>query len=268
MGGGRDGAGRSGRARLATHLAAAVSRSTLLRLVRARPDPAVGQVRALGVDDFAWRRVHSYGTVLVDLEARRVVDLLDERSADALAAWLDAHPGVEVVCRDRAACYAVGAARGGPTATNVADRWHLWHNLCQTVERAVGRLRPQWRAPSPEPVPAPGVKPPAPLPEPVGGLAARTRARHAEIHALVVTGLPLSHVAEQLRLNRRTVRRFARAATPEELLGAGPALLHHCDASQGRSPRVRGRLWAMHLRGPDDRKIPARAGTICRSVTG
>jgi transposase len=210
--------GRAG-ARLTGRLACAVSRSTLLRLIRATPDPQSKTPLVLGVDDFALRKGHVYGTVLVDIESRRPVDVLPERSAESFRSWLDGHPGVEIICRDRGGCYAEGAAEGAPLATQVADRWHLWHNLAGAVEPPL--------QPGPEP-PAEEAEPP-----PETGLAARTRARHAEIHALAARGLTITQISRALRLERKTVRRYATAATADQLTGGSwlsrPGLLgpHH-----------------------------------------
>nr|WP_280684979.1 ISL3 family transposase [Kitasatospora sp. MAA19] len=205
--------GRAG-ARLAEHLSAGIGRDALIRLIRALPDPAIGRVRVLGVDDFSLCKGHRYGTVLIDIEGRRPVDVLPERSADALAHWLAEHPGVEVICRDRAAYYAEGASRGAGTATQVADRYHLWANLGVATERLVARLRSRWVPPAPD-------KKKVELPE--GPRALRTRERHAAVHALVDRGMGHSQIVAELQLDPKTVRKFMRAATADELIGAGPS---------------------------------------------
>jgi transposase len=218
--------GRAG-ARLTGRLAAAVSRMTLIRLVRAMPDPVIGaSPRVLGVDEFALRKGRNYGTLLVDVETRRPVDILAERSAESFAAWLKDHPGTELICRDRGGCYADGGARGAPDALQVADRWHLWHNLGEAVERAVARHRehlaaavpPQDQAPAVMILPEPEPEPAAPAGPHGGRLAGRTRDRHAAVHRMMAEGRSYRVIAAELGLARNTVRRFARAATADELL--------------------------------------------------
>jgi transposase len=228
--------GRAG-ARLTGRLAAAVSRMTLLRLIRALPGPAVSTApRVLGVDEFALRKGRRYGTLLVDVETRRPVDILPERSAESFAAWLEERPGAQVICRDRAGVYSDGGTRGAPGAIQVADRWHLWHNLGEAVERAVARHRQHLAAAASADPPAAqaqaGTHEPAPpAPERSGGIAGRTRRRHADVHRLLADGHSQAAIATELGLSRNTVRRFARAADPGELLipdwtPRNPGILH------------------------------------------
>jgi transposase len=208
--------GRAG-ARLTGRLACTVSRSTLVRIIRAAADPDDQTPLVLGVDDFALRKGHIYGTILIDIGTRRPVDMLPERSADSFRAWLDAHPGVEIICRDRAGCYAEGAAQGAPLAIQVADRWHLWHNLAEAVERAVARHRSCLHDPPPDPGTGPPAAQAAPAPE--TGLAARTRARHAQIHAALARGLTTTEISRTLRLDPKTVCRYAAAPNADQLTG-------------------------------------------------
>jgi transposase len=233
-------AGRAG-ARLAAALGVAVHRTTLLRLVAALPDPGIGAApEVLGVDDFALRKGHVYGTVLVDIATGEAIDLLADREAGTFEAWLKAHPGAQVICRDRAGAYAEGARDGAPDAIQVADRWHLWHNLAGYAEKTVVAHRACLTQPEshddtgaaaagtgpapPPPATSPGGPPPA---EPDGlrdvcgrerRLVTRTRERHAAVHELLADGKPLSAISRILSLDRKTVQRFAREPDVEKLL--------------------------------------------------
>jgi transposase len=211
-------AGSAG-ARLARVLQVSISRVTLISLVMALPEPAVVCPRVLGIDDFATRRGHHYGTCLVDLEAHRVVDLLPGRTAEVVKEWLRAHPGAEVICRDRSGAYAEAARDAAPDAVQVADRWHLWHNLGQAVDKTVVRLRRGWT-----PAPATVQERAAPLAEPAESrLVTRTRERHAAVHALMEHGATLTVITRELHLDYKTVRKFMQAHDAEELLGCGPS---------------------------------------------
>ena len=133
-------------ARLAARLRLPTSAATLLRLVRAAVVPPAPALQCVGVDEWAWRRGHRYGTILVDLETHRVVDVLPDRSAASVAAWLARHPTIQVVCRDRSDLYADGIRRGAPAAVPVVDRFHLVQNLRQALEAVLIDHRPTLQA--------------------------------------------------------------------------------------------------------------------------
>ncbi len=184
-----------------------------------------GHRRAGGhrVDDFALRKGHVYGTVVADAESGDVIDLLPDREAATLREWLKARPGAEVICRDRAGAYAEGARDGAPGAIQVADRWHLWHNLAEYAEKTVTRHRgclkeqPAADAAGDEDTPA----------VPDGSLdvcgrerqmARRTRERYAEIRQRLDAGQPEAAIRRTTGLDRRTVQKYARAASADELV--------------------------------------------------
>nr|WP_328702494.1 ISL3 family transposase [Belnapia arida] len=210
--------------RLAARLAIPVSADTLLRL--ARRTGAVPQarppVRVLAVDDWAWRRGHRYGTVLVDLERNRVVDLVPKRSAESLAAWLKANPGVAVVARDRAGVYADGVRQGAPDAVEVTDRWHLLRNLGDAVHAAAERHHAAARRVARQVMRQPGVpSTSAPADSACPGAARRQivpalerrQSRFDEAARLHAAGTSLTAISRQLGADRKTLRRWLRAGT-------------------------------------------------------
>ena len=225
-------AGRAG-ARLAARLGIAVHSSTILRLIAALPErEAATAPEILGIYDFALRKGHVYGTVLVNMDTGDVAGMLPDREAATVEAWLKAHPGAAVICRDRAGAYAEAASAGAPDAIQVADRWHMWHNLAEYASKAVTRhrgclLTAGHRAEAGEEEAGTGREPAGTVPpdpfQDEGGrerpLAARTRARYADIRARLDAGHSQAEISRATGLARPTVRRFARAGSAEELLG-------------------------------------------------
>jgi len=204
------------------------SADTLLRLIRKTPMPDAPTPRVLGVDDWAKHKGLTYGTILVDLERHRPVDVLPDRQAATLAAWLRAHPGVEIISRDRAGAYAEGATQGAPQALQVADRWHLLKNLSDALSRVLEQYRralQQLTHPVcvAEPLTdvATELESPARL-SPAAAARVRQRREHRyqryqQVCTLRQRGWTLAAIAQTTGLCRKTIRRWLRAGHFPEL---------------------------------------------------
>jgi transposase len=201
--------------RLSHHLGMRASPTTVLRQMRSSPLPVQPTPRVLGVDDFALRKGRSYGTLLVDGETHRPVDLLPDRTSETLANWLRDHPGVEVITRDRSTEYARGASQGAPLATQIADRWHLLVNWREALERTLDRFRFQivdTLSSIQEVIPLTsydrsgrrGTKDQAQQ----QASRARRYALFIQVKNLQRKGLNISQIARQLKLSRHTVRKY------------------------------------------------------------
>jgi transposase len=201
--------------RLAQRLSMPGSRETLLRILRATPPLPVTTPHAVGVDDWAFRKAVSYGTILVDLETHHPVDLLPDRQADTLRDWLLRHPSIAIVARDRSTEYTRAIQAGAPNALQVADRWHVLKNLREAAERVCNRLRAQIDA-----------LPPAASTSTSASIYARATQRYAsEVSAsqaarakrvqhyrlarmLKGRGLNILQIARRLKLARATARKY------------------------------------------------------------
>ena len=215
-------AGGEAAARIARTFGLSVSPDALLRSLHRTPPPDSSTPRVLGVDDFAFKRGRVYGTLLIDLERHRPVDLLPDREAQTLANWLQTHPGVEVISRDRGNAYIEGATQGAPDAVQVADRWHLLHNLKGAVEELLMRHRSQLlrRAPLTS---APSL-PDRPSSEPScsvlsqhekARLAKRDKRleRYGQVAALKEQGKSVPEIAQAVGVSKRTISRFLAASS-------------------------------------------------------
>jgi transposase len=230
-------------ARAACGLGLHASGDTLLRRIRQTPLSQAPTPAALGGDDWAKRRGRSYGTILVDLERRRPIELLPDREAGTLTAWLKEHKGVEVATRDRATYYADGITAGAPNVLQVADRFHLMKNLREVVERVLNAQRKALRAAalalSPHRALSQSLKnqalPPLhPKSDPsrrsakelLQQQARRERRieRYEEIKLMHAAGSSISAIARRLGMQRATVRMFLRADEyPEARHGSQPS---------------------------------------------
>jgi transposase len=215
--------GGSAGAGLARQLGIPASGSTLLRQLRRRAFVDCARApRVLGIEDWAWRKGHRYGTILCDLERGKVIDLLPDRSAESTQQWLRAHPGAEIISRDRASLYAQAATKAAPQAVQVADRWHLLRNMSAALVEAlaphhrllaeVARTVAKKSKPATEPVMEPLL---------VERLSRsqlrieqhreRRMARYEAVMELFRQGASQREIARHCGLSRKTVRRFIRA---------------------------------------------------------
>ncbi|MEV7595854.1 ISL3 family transposase [Kitasatospora sp. NPDC089797] len=236
--------GRAGE-RLCHKLSIAAGRTRLLGLLEA-PEAPERAPRVLGVDEFAFRRGRTYGTILIDVETGRVVDVLPDRTSETFAAWLHKHPGAEIICRDRATVYTRAIKEAAPDAIEVADRWHLLQNLSAAVEKTCHQHRSCLRKHVEQEEPPP--EPPMinlPVPElPRTPVVERTRDRHADVHQLREQKWTISAIARHLDLDGKTVRRFKTTLLDELLVAAKDFGIHNAKLLEPFKPYMDSRFTA------------------------
>jgi transposase len=222
--------------RLADEIAHPAGTDTLLAEVRQAPIPVSPPATKIGIDDWAKRKGQSYATIVVDLESGQPIDLLPERSAECVAQWLQEHPSVEIISRDRGGVYAEGARQGAPDAVQVADRWHLLKNLGEAVLQVLqahhaaiaAALTPPQPSDAGPPAPsaateqgqsapasaAPGVetRPLSRAQQERQQRQAQRQARDDAIQQLHQRGWSLRAIAQHLNVERKTVRKYLHAS--------------------------------------------------------
>lgn len=201
--------GRPGQS-FARRLMLPVSNDTLLRVVRRHDTPETATPRVVGIDDWAWKRGHRYGTIVCDLERRRIIDLLPDREAATVAAWLARHPSITVIARDRGAGYKQAATEGRPEAVQVADRWHLMENasaaFLDAVRRSMGAIR---KAMGGDPI-DPASLTAALRKQHTGWL--RREQENAAIQGLAKAGMTIKDIVRKTGRSRGLVRKILRGA--------------------------------------------------------
>jgi transposase len=192
----------------------AVSDDTVIRnLKRSSRQRDAGALRVVGIDDWSWRKGFRFGTIMVDLERRTAVDVLDDRSSSSVAAWLSARPSIEVISRDRQGLYAEGARIGAPQARQVTDRFHLVQNLREMIEKQLGRLERPLRARHSVAVEHEDTR---------SGLHRLRQARFEQVRLLYDAGKTATAIRQELGLSRKRVEKWIRQETLPERSSMAP----------------------------------------------
>jgi len=231
-------------AAFAARLMTPVSNDTLLRVVRRRARPPADPLAVIGIDDFAWRRNHRYGTIVCDLERRRTVALLANREQATAEDWLRGHPGITVVARDRGGGYGEAIAKALPGAVQVADRWHLMHNASQAFLDAVRKSMRQIRRVIGAATINPDLLTCAERLQYEGYL--RREETNVAILALWEQGVPIKQIVKRTGHHRQTVRRIIRGERSDVFRPRQSSLEEHLpwlDAQWEAGARNATALW-------------------------
>ncbi len=215
--------------RVTDRLGIQTSRQTILRRIMALPTEPVGQVPQIGIDDFSFRRGRKFGTIIVDLQTHKMLDVLPDRTAESAAAWMAAHPEIELVSRDRGGDYASAATIGAPQAVQCADRFHILKNLGEAVEGCIARhLAAKRKAQPPDileehlPIEqAPrGVRHSPKIERLQQAYREERLARYEQVVALRARGMSQAAIAERVGISSSTVSNWlAAGAYPETIRG-------------------------------------------------